>query len=142
MFKQIFDNEYISIAMNKKDDIMVIDWKMECGNIVDDAHQAEQMKIKRIVDEHRPEKLLVNMEACYYHILPGSGPWYEHTLFSMYADLPPNRIALLVPHNLFAHAFFDAARAHEEVNPNTRFQYFNDLDQAKEWLQRAQLLGT
>jgi hypothetical protein len=142
MFKQIFDNDYITIAMNQDDDTMAIEWKTACGNIVDDAHKREQMKIRQLVEEYQPDKLLVNMEACYYHILPGTGPWHEHTLFSMYADLPPNRIALLVPRNLFAHAFFDAARAREKVDPNTRFQYFNNLDQAKEWLDHAEPLGT
>lgn len=142
MFKQLFDNDFITVAMNKKTDTMVIDWKKKCGNIVDDERLGEQIRIRQIIEDHQPDKLLVNMAACYYHILPGSGPWYEHTLFSMYADLPPNRIALIVPRNLFAHAFFDAALAREKIDPNTRFQYFNDIDQAKEWLEQAKPLGT
>lgn len=142
MKDKIYDNDYITVNMDNKSDTMEIHWKKECGNIVNDGYQAEQMRIKQIVDDHQPEKLLVDMVDCVYHISPGSGPWYEHTLFSMYAELSPNRIALLVPRNLFAHAFFDAARAQEKTDYITRFQYFNDPDQAREWLDTVKPPGS
>ena len=142
MYKQIFDNDFITIGLDEEARTMVVDWKKNCGNILENQHTEEQDFIRKFVNQTKPRKLLVNMSPCVYHIKPDTDPWYENSLFSMYADLPPNRIALIIPRNLFAHAFFDAARARENIDPNTRMQYFDDLKKAKHWLINAEPLST
>ncbi|MFP4470215.1 MAG: hypothetical protein ACLFPE_06010 [Bacteroidales bacterium] len=142
MYKQIFDNNLITIGFDEEDRIMVVDWKQNCGNIVENQHSEEQAVIRKYINTERPRKLLVDMSSCVYHIKPDTAPWYENTLFSMYTDLSPKRIALIIPRNLFEHAFFDAARSRENADPNTRIQYFDDLKKAKYWLIHAEPLST
>ncbi len=142
MYKQVFDNDYITIGLDEKEKIMVIDWKENCGNVLEEEYTGEKDSIRQYVLAEKPKKLLVNMAPCVYQIKPDTDPWYENPLFSMYADLPPKRIALIIPHNLFAQAFFDAARARENTDPNTRIQYFEDLKKAKYWLTKVEPLST
>lgn len=142
MYRQIFNNDNITIAMDEKNETMVIDWKKECGNINNGKNTNEIEAMRNFINKVKPPKLLVNMSPCVYRISPDTGPWYENELFSMYADLPPRKIALIIPRNLFAHAFFDAASARENLDPNTRMQYFDELNKAKEWLDKVEPLKT
>ena len=107
MYRQIFDNDTITIAMDEKNETMVIDWKKECGNINNGKNTNEIEAIRNFINKVKPSKLLVNMSPCVYRITPDTAPWYENELFSMYADLPPRKIALIIPRNLF-----EIGRAH------------------------------
>ncbi|MFO8068257.1 MAG: hypothetical protein R6U11_11815 [Bacteroidales bacterium] len=134
MFKQIFDNELVTIEFADNEKIAVIKWKETCGNIINKQHTKIFNDIRDLITDIAPDKMLVDMSGCDYNITPDSGAWFENPIFAMYADLPPSRIALIIPQNLFVNAFFDAARAYEKIGPNTSLQYFKDADKAWDWL--------
>lgn len=134
MLKQIFDNEFVIVKHDRDKGIAVIKWKGKCGNIIDQKHTTLFDNIRNLIVNIAPEKLLADMSACDYHITPDSGTWFQNPIFAMYADLPPSRIALIIPQNLFVKAFFDAARAYDKTDPNTRLQYFEDTEKAWDWL--------
>lgn len=134
MFKQVFNNDFVIIKHDRDKGVAVIKWKGKCGNIIDQKHTTLFDDIRNLITNISPDKLLADMSDCDYHLTPDTGTWFENPIFAMYSDLPPSRIALVIPQNLFVKAFFDAARAYEKTDPNTKLQYFKDEEKAWNWL--------
>ena len=120
--------------------LLQIRWKPGCGNIVEKNTETETARIKEAVEKHDPRLILFDLGQCTYNITPESGPWYEHTLFSMFNHQQPDKLAYVVPENLFSHIFFEASRARETVDINTRVQYFNKKEKALDWLTTDQAI--
>ncbi len=136
MDNTLFENEIIAVHYDESEDYMVIEWGEKCGNILDKDYAGEIDKIKEIIADTTPKKLLVDMSGCSYSITPDTGPWYKNTLFAMYGDISAGKVAIVLPHNLHSHAFFDAVTAHEDVDIKTRIQYFSDTSKAFDWLNK------
>jgi hypothetical protein len=134
MYKQIFDNDFVTVKFAKNKNIAVIKWKEKCGNIIDQKQKSFFDDIRDLIKKIAPEKILADMSACNYLLTVDSGTWFKNPIFDMYADLPSSRIALIIPQNLFVNAFFDAARAYEKTDPNKRMQYFKETEKARNWL--------
>lgn len=133
MANQIFENDFVSINHDEKDSQLEIILK-KCGNILDETHIKLFEDISELIKQVAPQKLLANMSECNYLITPETGPWHKNPLYKMFSSLPPSRIAMVIPQNLFVNAFFDAAQASGESSTNTKFKYFDDAQQAWGWL--------
>lgn len=131
---QIFDNDFVSLGFSKDESIAIIKWKEKCGNIIDQMQKSFFDIIRSLILKISPEKMLADMSACDYFLDADTGAWFENPLFTFYTDLPPTRIALVIPQNLFVNAFFEASRAYEKTDPNKRLQYFKETEKAMEWL--------
>jgi hypothetical protein len=136
MEKEVFENHVLIIRHDEEKNYMTIKWKAGCGNILSEKYADETNIIKEMIRTGVPDKLMVDMSGCSYSITSETGPWYENTLFSMYGDLPPGRVAIVLPSNLVMQASFDAVTAHENLDQNTRIQYFKDSGQADDWLNK------
>ena len=134
MQKIIFNTDTVIIHYDESQDYMLIIWKKNCGNILNYKYSGEIADLSEVIKAKAPKKLMVDMAACTYSITSESGPWYENTLFSMYGELPHGKVAIILPNNLFVHAFFDAVSAHEKLDFNTNIQYFRDAGTAGDWL--------
>lgn len=134
MLSQILDNEYVTISFDENNKTMFVEWKENCGNLADDKHLPEFKEIRSHIEAHAPDNLIADMSACDYHLTPDSGPWFETPLFSIYFSISLKRIALIIPHNVFVTAPFDAERAYEVMGPNTELQYFANSKKAWDWL--------
>lgn len=134
MNNTIFKSDIITVHYDDSEDYMVVEWEKECGNILDEDYSGEIDKIKEMVKDKTPEKLLVDMSGCSYSITPDTGPWYKNSLFEMYGEISANKVAIVLPHNLHTHAFFDSVAAHENVDFKTEIQYFSDTGKAFNWL--------
>jgi len=134
MLKQIFDNDFVTVKFARDENIAVVKWKGKCGNIIDQKHTALFDDIRVLIKNIAPEKLLADMSACEYYVTSDTGTWFKNPIFAMYDDLPPTKIALILPNNLFVKAFFEASLAYEKADPNTRLQYFKEYDTAWDWL--------
>jgi hypothetical protein len=134
MQKQIYESKVATVSHDSDNDVTVVKWKNECGNILDDKHEKQMKAVRNALDEISPKNLLADLSACEYNIEPGAGSWYENPLFRMYTETSANKIALVVPKNLFVQAFFDAATAQEQIDVSTSLQYFDDPENALEWL--------
>lgn len=132
--EQIIDNDFVTLRFAEDENIAVIKWKEKCGNIIDQKQNAFFDDIRNLILKITPGKILADMSACDYFLTADSGAWFENPLFALYADLPPSRIALVIPQNLFVNAFFDAARAYEKTDPNKKLQYFKEAEKAWDWL--------
>jgi hypothetical protein len=132
--KEIFNNELATVKLAKAENLAVLAWKETCGNIVDEQEAGYFDDIRALLLKIAPDKLLADMSACDYLLTADSGSLRENPIFAMYADLPPSRIALVIPKNLFVNAFFDAARAYETIDANKELQYFKDAEKAMDWL--------
>ncbi len=137
MIKEIFDNPVLTIRHDEDKNYMTVKWKAGCGNILSGEYTGETDIIRDKIRNIAPEKLMVDMSGCSYSITTETGPWYENTLFSMYGDLPPGRVAIILPFNLVMHASFDAVTAHENLDHKTKIQYFKDHEQAADWLKKS-----
>jgi hypothetical protein len=135
MFEQVFDNDYITINFAKDENIAVIKWKEKCGNLMNKKNNTLFDNIRGLIKNITPSNLLVDMSACEYHAKANTGTWFKNPLFALYADLPPVKIALILPQNLFVQAFFEASLAREKADPNKKLQYFKDNDKAWDWIQ-------
>jgi hypothetical protein len=132
--KEIFNNELATVKFAKAENLAVVTWKEKCGNIVDEQEAGYFDDIRAMLLKVAPDKLLADMSACDYLLTVDSGSLRENPIFAMYSDLPPSRIALVIPKNLFVNAFFDAAQAYETIDANKKLQYFKDAEKAMDWL--------
>jgi hypothetical protein len=136
MDKELFNNAVLTIGHDQDNNLMRVTWKAGCGNILSDKYADEAEIIRNKVKSKAPDKLLVDMSGCSYSITTETGPWYNNTLFNMYGDLPHGRVAIVLPYNLAMHASFDAVTAHENLDMKTRIQYFKNVGQAEQWLNK------
>lgn len=134
MLKQIFENDSVTINHDENNNTTEIKWKRTCGNILDETHTQLFNEIEELIKRVAPQKLLANMSECSYLITPDTGPWHKNPLFKMFSDLPPTRIAVVIPQNLFVNSSFDAARASEKTDANKKFNYFDNVQNAWDWL--------
>jgi len=134
MLKKIFENNFVIINHDENNNAIEIKWERTCGNILDETHTQLFNEIEELIKRLAPQKLLANMSECNYLITPETGPWYENPLFKMFSHLPPTRIAVVIPQNLFVNSFFDAAGAMEKSDANAKFNYFDSVKKAWEWL--------
>ena len=131
---RIFSDEKIVIDIDKENSLLKIAWKTGCDNILEEDIESRGKRIRDMARSKEPRRILFDLSKCTYNVTPESGPWYEHTLFSMFDDLEPHKLAYVVPENLFSHIFFEASRARETAGVNTRVQYFNKEGKAIDWL--------
>lgn len=134
MLKQVFDNDFVIVKHDQDKDVAVIKWKGKCGNLIDQQHTTLFDDIRDLIKCLAPDKLLTDMSACEYHVTSDMGTWFKNPIFAMYADLPPTKIALILPQNLFVKAFFEASLAYEKADPNTKLLYFKEYEKAWDWL--------
>ncbi len=134
MSQPIYESDHLVMHQDKKQQTIQIIWKKECGNILDEIHAPDIEQIRARIKEAAPPKILANMGNCQYLITSETGPDFENPLHKIFSDLPPSRIALVIPNNLFVNASFDAARASEKASPGTDLKYFYDPEKAWEWL--------
>jgi hypothetical protein len=134
MPKQIYESDLVVVSHDTENDIAVVKWKKECGNILEFKHEKQLETVQTTLHKISPEKLMADLSGCEYIIKPDTGPWHENPIFSMYTQTPAGKIALILPKNLFVSAFFDASRAQEQIDVNTNLQYFDDPEKAMNWL--------
>ncbi len=134
MLKQVFENDFLSINHDENNNTSEIKWKRKCGNILDESHSQLLKTMSEIIKKIAPQKMLSNMSECNFFITPETGPWHKNPLFRVYSELPPSQIAVVIPQNLFVNSSFDAARASEELDENTKINYFDNAKNAWEWL--------
>jgi hypothetical protein len=134
MKEQIYESAMVTVFHDSENDIAVVKWKQNCGNILEDKHKDQLSAMRTTLNELSPKNLLADLSACEYYIKPGTGSWYENPLFRIYTETPAKKIALVIPKNLFVNAFFDASRAQKIIDINTNLQYFADQEKAMEWL--------
>jgi hypothetical protein len=134
MSQTIYESDRMVMYHDEKQQAIQITWKKECGNILDKVHAPDIEKIRTIIKETAPSNILANMVNCQYLLTPDTGPGFENPLYTIFSDLPPSRIALVIPKNLFVNASFDATRAAEKASPGTNLKYFYNPEKAWEWL--------
>lgn len=134
MHRELFENEFVMIRHDQSQNIMLIEWKDKCGNLMETKYQEIASDIQRHIRAKAPDRLLADMSKCQYYLTADMGSWFDTPLFSFYTNLPIKRLALVVPDKIFTLAAFDAYRAHESLYPQVELQYFRDLGKAWEWV--------
>jgi hypothetical protein len=134
MKTKISDNEAVAIHHSKDEEFLMIKWKKDCDNILDEKYSGEIDNLKQIISERAPKKIMVDMASCSYNLTPDTGPWYENKLFAWYNDLTYVKVALILPGNLWSHSFFEVVSAYDNTDFKTEIQFFKDADKAADWL--------
>jgi hypothetical protein len=135
MKTKIVDNEIVVIYHFENEEFLMIRWQENCGNILNEKYSAEIDNLKQIISEMSPKKIMVDMTSCSYNLTPDTGPWYENKLFTLYNDVTHGKVALILPGNLWAHAFFEVVSAYESMDFKTEIQFFKDAGKAADWLE-------
>ncbi|MFW5781642.1 MAG: hypothetical protein ACOCXD_03670 [Bacteroidota bacterium] len=126
-------NKNIEIDHVKKTGILHIKWTKKCGNILSEDYPEEFAKIKEFINFHHPGKIMVNLKECEYFEGIEDKTWHNNQLHDRFNQLDGEKMAIVVPRNLFTHVFFESANLREQQN-GKRIQYFGDDKKAEQWL--------
>lgn len=124
---------YYNILISKKENLLEIEWIVESSNVVEDVSDDMVNALKNTIASNKVTKLLVNMIKSQYLLSVANYKWYQNTIFSKFNDLKIDKIAYIVPDNLFVHISFIAANE-EQNTGNTEVQYFKDYKKGMHWL--------
>ncbi len=130
--EKIFENQLIDIK--SKDGKIQVDWKQECENLADEGYEPELKLINEISQKTNTSKLLINLSGCEYFYTPENYQWFQNLLLSKFLNPRIDKIALIVPQNIFVNISFEATRA-SFGEKNRAVQYFKDEEKASSWLQ-------
>lgn len=131
--QELFKNDIITIKHDHEHALLEVDWSRKCGNLLDEDYKNELQKIHAAAKINSSDYILVNLNECKYIESDQHHRWTENTIFSQYSDIGAQKIAFVVPENLFAQVSFEANHLSLSKN-DTQIQYFRDEGKAKMWL--------
>jgi hypothetical protein len=129
--EKIFENQLIDIK--NEDGNIQVDWKQECDNLAEEGYEPELKLINEIAQKANASKLLINLSGCEYFYTPENYQWIENLILSNFPSTEIDKIALVVPQNIFVNISFEATRA-SFGEKNRAVQYFKDKEKASIWL--------
>lgn len=125
-----YENEKLIIEAEINNSLLVIKWKMGCGNLLNSSNTSEYHSVKGLIDANLPRKLLVDFSLCNYTESPTN---HDESLYKDYLHFGFKKMAFIVPQNIFAQAALDALKLSWEEK-NVKVQFFKDQEKARSFL--------
>mgnify|MGYP006987897784 CR=1 FL=1 len=131
--KRLFQDPRVTMKASEDPSMIIAEWKDECKNLLRGQSLSSLDKVNQVLEEHAPEKVLIDFSECGYSFDPENQEWKHNLLFTKINYDQASRMAFVVPGNLFVYPSFEATRATLE-NEISNIQYFKDKDKALAWL--------
>jgi hypothetical protein len=129
----------IQIRLEPDETIVYIHWTEACKNILDEDITDELTQVSEIQNATNALGLLVDLSNCVYHDEPGKQPWFDNPVYSDYLNLGFQKIAFVVPENLFQQAAFEANKLSLKDTDQKNIQFFKDPGKAELFLKNKNM---
>ena len=130
---EVYKSKYWAISFEDSDKILVPRWNKESAALTDDLYKVEMTKYTELVEQHRPEKALIDCMNFYFAIVPELQEWINSEMFPRIIAVGVNKIAILMPSEIITQLSLEQVM--DEAN-GAQFttDYFSDEAAARKWL--------
>ncbi|NBC82227.1 MAG: hypothetical protein GVY19_02485 [Bacteroidetes bacterium] len=130
---RIIDTSLIESQYRKDQDLLTINWKPAYKNVQQVDIEEEILNLKSDFQDKRIQHLLVIYKNTNYFLNPEQPNWLENSLLKPFMQLNIQKMAVVLPHNIFGQARAEAGKL-SILKPQLDFMLFNNEENAKKWL--------
>ncbi len=100
--------------------------------MTEEQYKAQIINWQKINTKYRPEKILVDNSAFDFIIRPDLQSWVSDNLLKKSENIGIRKIAFILSPNIFTNV--SIRQAMEEENLLIQFKFFDNIEQARQWL--------
>ncbi len=132
IFFKISETNFYHFYFNKKYKCLFVSKTHQTSQMTEEQYKAQIINWQKINTKYRPEKILVDNSAFDFIIRPDLQSWVSDNLLKKSENIGIRKIAFILSPNIFTNV--SIRQAMEEENLLIQFKFFDNIEQAKQWL--------
>lgn len=129
----IYENTYIKVLYNQNEQLVYFEYSSKTENMDVEEYTLILKDFIEIMYQYRPKKILGNMAHFNFIIAPDFQEWINENLFSAYATIALDKIAIISSHEYISSLSIEQTME-EDSAQSYKFEYFKDNKDAEAWL--------
>ncbi|OJJ22383.1 hypothetical protein BKI52_06790 [marine bacterium AO1-C] len=132
----VYESKYLKVAHHQTEQMFHYVFNEKTWNMTAEEYLLHLQDFIKIIRKYRPKRILGDMADFNFVIPPELQEWIDQHLFSVYAEIGFEKIAILLSTQYITNLSIQQTME-EDSTLAFKSEYFEDTEAAKEWLMAA-----